>query len=292
MCDLFLLLFQSYPLWLQYLEFVEEQDTEVAQCTGNGIAKMRALFEQALSSTGLHYVGGGKVWKAYRDYESALLLSMAEASVEVPVPFSLCKTFSLLLNNTVNQCLRFHPRPDLLLMKWERAANVSMWCCLVLFSCLLILTLSLPRRQVRTKQVEVVRNLFHRQLTVPLADHAQILEEYKKWEQEQAQGVQIGDENDELAGLPSRIAYAYQKAEQMSTARDSLESNISPEKPVDGSLLQHYLVCAIWYMIIDCWLFDFGDWKLTSPCYLLYSASTEFSIAMYSLFSCGRVRPT
>lgn len=85
MCDLFVFLFQSYPLWLQYLEFVKEQDSEVAQCTGNGISKMRALFEQALSSTGLHYIGGGKVWKAYRDYESALLLSMAEASVEVLV---------------------------------------------------------------------------------------------------------------------------------------------------------------------------------------------------------------
>ena len=237
---------------------------------------MRALFEQALSSTGLHYVGGGRVWKAYRDYESALLLSMAEASVEVLVPLSLSKTFSLLLINTANQsALSFHPSPDLLLMEWERAANVSMWCCLILFSCLLIPTLSLPRWQVRTKQVEVVRNLFHRQLTVPLADHAQTLEEYKKWEQEQAQGVQIGDENDELAGLPPRIAYAYQKAEQMSRARESLESNISSEKPVDGSLLQHYLVRAIWYMIRDFWLFDFGDWKLASPCHLFYSASTE-----------------
>lgn len=84
-CDLFVLLFQSIPVWLQYLEFVEEHDTEVAQCTGSGIAKMRALFEQALSSTGLHYVEGGKVWQAYRDYESAVLLRMAEASVEVPI---------------------------------------------------------------------------------------------------------------------------------------------------------------------------------------------------------------
>lgn len=103
-----MLLFQSIPVWLEYLEFVEEQDTEVAQYTGNGIAKMRALFEQALSSTGLHYVEGGKVWHAYREYESALLLSMAEASVEVPNPFFLLKNFTV---------LRFDLHPDLLLLK-------------------------------------------------------------------------------------------------------------------------------------------------------------------------------
>lgn len=104
---------------------MKEQDTEVAQCTGKGIAKMRALFELALSSTGLHYIEGGKVWKAYRDYESALLLSMVDASVEVPIPFSLSKTFSLLFNSTVNQsALSCHPSPDLLLMKGETAANV------------------------------------------------------------------------------------------------------------------------------------------------------------------------
>lgn len=74
---------QSIPLWLHYLEFVEERDIGVAECTEAGIAKMRALFERALTSTGLHFTEGGKVWEAYRDYESALLLSMTEASLEV-----------------------------------------------------------------------------------------------------------------------------------------------------------------------------------------------------------------
>lgn len=120
------------------------------------------------------------------------------------------------------------------------------------FSHLLILTLSLPQWQVRTKQVELVRNLFYRQLTVPLADHAQTLEEYKKWEQEQLQGGEITDENKEVASLPPRISYAYQKAEQMCRVREGLESNISAEKPLDGNLLHHYLVCAI-----QCRIFDF-----------------------------------
>ena len=137
----------------------------------------------------------------------------------------------------------------------------TIWCVL---SCLLILTLSWPQWQIRTKQVEVVRNLFYRQLTVPLADHAQTLEEYKKWEQEQLQGVEFSDENNEVASLPPRISYAYQKAEQMCRLREGLESNISAEKPLDGNLLRHYLVCAIWYTISDFWVFIFGDWKSTS----------------------------
>nr|XP_024368844.1 squamous cell carcinoma antigen recognized by T-cells 3-like isoform X2 [Physcomitrium patens] len=164
----------SIPLWLQYLEFVEERDTSVADCTEPGIAKMRALFERALTSTGLHFTEGGKVWEAYRDYESALLLSMAEASPEA-----------------------------------------------------------------KSKQVEILRSLFHRQLRVPLVDHAQTLEQYKDWEQQQ--GVQIGADNDDLSGLPGGVASAYKTAEQMSKARGLFENNITAEKPVDGDLLQHYL---------------------------------------------------
>ncbi|KAG0604876.1 hypothetical protein M758_9G015600 [Ceratodon purpureus] len=165
----------SVPLWLHYLEFVEERDTAVAECTKEGITKMRALFERALTSTGLHYTEGGKVWEAYRDYESALLLSMAEASSEA-----------------------------------------------------------------KSKQVEIIRNLFHRQLRIPLADHAQTLEQYKDWEQNQ--DVQIGNENDDLSGLPGGVISAYKTADQMSKARVTYESNIGAEKPVDGDLLQHYLV--------------------------------------------------
>lgn len=91
--------------------------------------------------------------------------------------------------------------------------------------------------------MESLRNLFHRQLRIPLADHAQTLEQYKDWEQEQ--GVQIGTENDDLSGLPGGVSSAYKKADQMSKARVVYESNISAEKPVDGDLLQHYLVSCV-----------------------------------------------
>lgn len=80
---------QSVPLWVEYLEFVEERDLSVAHCTVPGTSKMRALYERALAAAGLHYTEGGKLWEAYREYEIALLLSMAEASKEV---FNFFKT--------------------------------------------------------------------------------------------------------------------------------------------------------------------------------------------------------
>lgn len=85
-------LLQSVPLWLHYLEFVEERDADVADCTEAGIARMRALYERALTATGLHFTEGGKVWEAYRDYEGALLLSMAESTAEVIRHFFLSFT--------------------------------------------------------------------------------------------------------------------------------------------------------------------------------------------------------
>jgi hypothetical protein len=86
-----------------------------------------------------------------------------------------------------------------------------------------------------------VRNLFRRQLTVPLANHDLLLEEYKDWEQQQ--GVQVGDDSDDLIGLPNGVALAYKKAVQMCRAREPYEAQIACETPVQGDLLQHYLVC-------------------------------------------------
>ena len=89
--------------------------------------------------------------------------------------------------------------------------------------------------------------MFHRQLRIPLADHALALEQYKDWEQEQ--GVKIGTENDDLSGLPGGVSSAYKTAEQMSKARVTYESNIGAGKPVDGDLLQHYLVCYVLFFL-------------------------------------------
>lgn len=91
--------------------------------------------------------------------------------------------------------------------------------------------------------------MFHRQLRIPLADHTLILEQYKDWEQQQ--GVQIGTESDDLSGLPGGVSSAYKAADSMSKARVTYENNIGADKPVDGDLLQHYLV---WYALC-CFLF-------------------------------------
>jgi hypothetical protein len=57
--------------------------------------------------------------------------------------------------------------------------------------------------------------------------------------------TRIGTENDDLTGLPGGVVSAYKLADQMSKARVAYENNIGAGKPVDGDLLQHYLVCFL-----------------------------------------------
>lgn len=70
-------------LWLEYLKFVEEHDATVANGTKDGIVKMRNLYEKALAAVGLHYLEGGKVWEAYREFEQALLMMIDASGGEV-----------------------------------------------------------------------------------------------------------------------------------------------------------------------------------------------------------------
>jgi hypothetical protein len=105
----------------------------------------------------------------------------------------------------------------------------------------LLISMVEASQEAKSKQVEIVRSLFRRQLTVPLANHDLLLEEYKDWEQQQ--GVQVGDDSDDLIGLPNGVALAYKKAVQMCRAREPYEAQIGCETPVQGDLLQHYLVC-------------------------------------------------
>lgn len=63
--------------------------------------------------------------------------------------------------------------------------------------------------------------------------------DYINWESQQ--GVQIGDDSDELAGLPANIAVAYKKALQMCSLREPLEETVSKDKTKDAGLLQNFL---------------------------------------------------
>ncbi|KAI5070523.1 hypothetical protein GOP47_0014866 [Adiantum capillus-veneris] len=93
--------------------------------------------------------------------------------------------------------------------------------------------------EARTKQINSIRNVYRRQLSVPSWDVPVTLKDYIIWESQQ--GVQIGDESDDLAALPANIAFAYRKAVQMCSSREPFEEKVSKEKPKDADLLQNFL---------------------------------------------------
>ena len=41
-----------------------------------GIAKIREVFERALSAAGLHVTLGAQLWEAYREFENAVLAGL------------------------------------------------------------------------------------------------------------------------------------------------------------------------------------------------------------------------
>ncbi|MCO5600438.1 hypothetical protein L7F22_054551 [Adiantum nelumboides] len=93
--------------------------------------------------------------------------------------------------------------------------------------------------EARTKQINCIRNIYRRQLSVPSWDISTTFKDYVRWESQQ--GVQLGDESDDLAGLPANIASAHRKALQMCSPREPLEEKVSKEKPKDANLLQKFL---------------------------------------------------
>lgn len=78
---------QSVPLWCDYINFVQEHDREVSQCTPAGILKMRDLFERALTAAGLHVSDGSKIWEAYREFEQAIFFTIDDADSGVRISF-------------------------------------------------------------------------------------------------------------------------------------------------------------------------------------------------------------
>jgi RNA recognition motif-containing protein len=92
----------------------------------------------------------------------------------------------------------------------------------------------------REKQVQRIRNLFHRQLSVPLVDLKSTLLTYKAWEAEQGNNsLQLN--TDSLDGIPSHVASSYQKALEILTARTHLEDQISRHDSSDSEKLQNFM---------------------------------------------------
>lgn len=94
--------------------------------------------------------------------------------------------------------------------------------------------------QSREKQVQRIRNLFHRQLSVPLADLCSTLLTYKTWEAEQ--GANLDVESSNFDGLSPQVASSYQKALDMLNARTHLENQISDKVAPESERLQQFMV--------------------------------------------------
>nr|KYP63247.1 Squamous cell carcinoma antigen recognized by T-cells 3 [Cajanus cajan] len=164
----------SVSLWCDYINFVQEFDPIVRQCTPTGISKTRDLFESALTAAGLHVAEGNKIWEAYRQYEQAILLTIDDTDA-----------------------------------------------------------------QAKEKQVQHIRSLFHRQLSVPLADMSSTLTAYKTWEVEQGNLQDV--ESIELVDIYPHVASSYQKALEMYNARFHLEEQILSSNVSNSERLQHYM---------------------------------------------------
>ncbi|KAG8364024.1 hypothetical protein BUALT_Bualt19G0083200 [Buddleja alternifolia] len=164
----------SVDLWCDYLNFVQEYDQSVRECSASGISKMRNLFECALTAAGLHVSEGHRIWELYREFEQAILLTIEETD-----------------------------------------------------------------SGSKEKQIQKIRSLFHRQLSVPLVDLRSTLLTYKAWEADQGSSVDCN--SSELDGLSPHLVSTYQKALEMLNARVDLEEKIS-KKDVDTEKLQEFMV--------------------------------------------------
>ncbi|GER38939.1 hypothetical protein STAS_15485 [Striga asiatica] len=164
----------SVPLWCDYLNFVQEHDPSVRECSASGISKARNLFERALTAAGLHVAEGHRIWELYREFEQAILFTIEETD-----------------------------------------------------------------SGAREKQIQRIRNLFHRQLSIPLADLQSTLLAYKAWEADNGSSYDIN--SSELDGLPSHVVSVYQKALEMLNARANFEERIS-KKDNDSEKLKEFTV--------------------------------------------------
>ncbi|CAL8998279.1 unnamed protein product [Prunus brigantina] len=164
----------SISLWRDYLDFVQENDPSVRECSPAGILKARDLFERALTAAGLHVSEGSKLWEAYRKFEQAIFDATDETD-----------------------------------------------------------------NQARDKQIQRIRTIFHRQLSVPHFNMRSTLLDYKAWEVEQGNILNAG--SSDLDGISSHVASAYKKALEMYNARVHLEEQICRQDMSDSEKLQNFM---------------------------------------------------
>ncbi|KAE8688795.1 hypothetical protein F3Y22_tig00110956pilonHSYRG00244 [Hibiscus syriacus] len=164
----------SIPVWCQYLNYVQEHDPKVRDCSADGISKARNLFERAVTAASLHVSQGSLIWDAYTHFEQAILLTIDQSDI-----------------------------------------------------------------QAKEKQVQRIRSIFHRYLSIPLANLKSTLLAYKAWEVQQGNSHDTESDND--LGISSHVASAYQKAEEMYIARAQLEERITRQDVSESERFQNYM---------------------------------------------------
>ncbi|GAB4848566.1 hypothetical protein Ancab_003272 [Ancistrocladus abbreviatus] len=96
--------------------------------------------------------------------------------------------------------------------------------------------------EAKEKQVQRIRSIFHRQLSVPLVDMSSNLLAYKAWEVEQGNALDVN--STDTTEISSNVASAYQKALEMYNARLNMEEQLCrPDLPESErlSLFMRYL---------------------------------------------------
>lgn len=95
-------------------------------------------------------------------------------------------------------------------------------------------------QQAREKQIQRIRVIFQRQLSVPHVDTRSTLLAYKAWEMEQGIIVDTGCSDHD--GISSHVASAYQKALEIYNARVCFEEKINQHDMPDEERLKQFMV--------------------------------------------------
>ncbi|KAE8711206.1 hypothetical protein F3Y22_tig00110300pilonHSYRG00004 [Hibiscus syriacus] len=113
------------------------------------------------------------------------------------------------------------------------------WDAYTQFEQSILLTIDQSDIQAKEKQVQRIRSIFHRHLSIPHANLESTLLAYKAWEVEQ--GNSLDAESGNVFGISSHVASAYQKAEEMYNARAHLEDQITRQDVSESERFQHYM---------------------------------------------------
>ncbi|KAK8678948.1 hypothetical protein V6N13_144423 [Hibiscus sabdariffa] len=113
------------------------------------------------------------------------------------------------------------------------------WDAYIQFEQAILLPIDQSNIQAKEKQVQCIRSVFRRYLSIPLANLKSTLLAYKAWEVEQ--GNSLDAESDNVLEISSYVATAYQKAEEMYKARAHLEDQITRRDVSESERFQHYM---------------------------------------------------